>query len=92
MEIGVPLKTPDMKKMQGCGRHTREKSGEARRNRAIVIAVLLPVGGNRTHVRVPKDILTMISLYHSSIEVLIEFDSTDTCSHTVQRYSMIDID
>jgi len=30
--------------------------------------------GNRTHVRLPKDILTMIALYHSAIEVLIEFD------------------
>ena len=39
-----------------------------------VIAALLPVGGNRTHVTVPKDILTMIALYHSAIEVLIEFD------------------
>ena len=39
-----------------------------------MIAVLLSVGGNRTHVTVPKDILTMIALYHSDIEVLIEFD------------------
>jgi len=39
-----------------------------------VIAVLLPVGGNRTHVTVPKDILMTIPLYHSAVEVRIEFD------------------
>jgi len=39
-----------------------------------MIAVLLPVGGNRTHVTVPKDILTTIDLYHLAIEVFIEFD------------------
>ena len=39
-----------------------------------LIAVLLPVGGNRTHVTVPKDFLTTIALYHLAIEVLIEFD------------------
>ena len=39
-----------------------------------LIAVLLPVGGNRTHVTVPKDILTTITLSYSAIEVLIEFD------------------
>ena len=42
--------------------------------RLTLIAVLLPVGGNRTHVTVPKDFLTTIALYHSAIEVLIEFD------------------
>ena len=31
-------------------------------------------GGNRTHVTVPKDILTTIDLYHSAIAVYIEFD------------------
>jgi len=33
----------------------------------ILIAVLLPVSGNRTHVTVPKDILTTIALYNSTI-------------------------
>jgi len=40
-----------------------------------LIAVHLSVGGNRTHVTIPKDILTTIALYHSAIEVLIEFDN-----------------
>jgi len=39
-----------------------------------MIAVLLPVGGNQTHVTVPKDFLTSIELYHSASKVLIEFD------------------
>jgi len=39
-----------------------------------LITVLLPFGGNRTHVMVPKDILTMITLYHLAFEVLIEID------------------
>ena len=40
-----------------------------------LIAVLLSVGGNRTNVTIPKDILTTIALYRSAIEVLIEFDN-----------------
>ena len=36
-----------------------------------MIAVLSLVGGNRTHVTIPKDILTTTALYHSAIEVLI---------------------
>jgi len=43
-------------------------------NAPVMIAVLLTVRGNRTHVTVPKDILTMIALYHSAIKVLVEFD------------------
>ena len=43
-------------------------------NANVMIAVLLPVGGNRTHVTVPKDLLPTIAEYHSAIEVLIEFD------------------
>ena len=43
-------------------------------NAYAMIAVLLPVGGNRTHVRLPKDILTTIALYRSAITVLIEFN------------------
>ena len=39
-----------------------------------MISVLLPVGGNRTHVTVPEDILTLTAFYHSAFEVLIEFD------------------
>ena len=31
-------------------------------------------GGNRTHVAVPKNLLTTEALYHSATEVLIEFD------------------
>ena len=31
-------------------------------------------GGNRTHVAVPKNLLTMEALYHSATEVLTEFD------------------
>jgi len=38
----------------------------------IKIAVLS--SGNRTHITVPKDILTTIALHHSASEVLIEFD------------------
>ena len=30
-------------------------------------------GGNRTHVAVPKNLLTTEALYHSATEVLIEF-------------------
>jgi len=40
----------------------------------VMIAVLLPVGGNRTHETVPQDILTTTALHHSDIEVLVEFD------------------
>jgi len=32
------------------------------------------IGGNRTHVAVPKNLLTTEALYHSATEVLIEFD------------------
>jgi len=39
-----------------------------------MIAVLLPVSANRTHLTLPKDFLTTIALYHSVIEVLIVFD------------------
>ena len=39
-----------------------------------VIALPLPVGGNRTHVTVTEKILTKTALYHSAIAVLIEFD------------------
>jgi len=39
-----------------------------------MIAVLLPVGGNRTHETVPQDFLTTTALHHSDIEVLVEFD------------------
>jgi len=31
--------------------------------------------GNRTHVAVPEDLLTTTDLYHSTTEVLIEFDA-----------------
>ena len=40
-------------------------------NTHVMIAVLSLVGGNRTHVTIPKDILTTTALYHSAIEVLI---------------------
>jgi len=50
-----------------------------------MIAVFLPVGGNRTHVTVSKDLLrpyvtvpqdlfTTIAEYHSAIEIHIKFD------------------
>jgi len=40
----------------------------------MLITVLLPVSGNRTHVTVPKEILTTIAIHHLDIEVLIKFD------------------
>jgi len=42
-------------------------------NAHVMIAVLSPGGGNRIHVTVPKVFLTTIALYHSAIEILIEF-------------------
>jgi len=32
------------------------------------------IGGNRTHVAVPKNLLTTEALYHSANEILIKFD------------------
>ena len=39
-------------------------------------------GGNRTHVAVPKNLLTTDTLYHSTTEVLIEFLTTETLRHS----------
>jgi len=36
-------------------------------NAHVIIAVLLPVGGNRTHATVPKDLLPTIAEYHLAI-------------------------
>ena len=45
-------------------------------NAHVMIADRSPFtgGGNRTHVAVPKTLLTTEALYHSATEVLIEFD------------------
>jgi len=40
-----------------------------------MIAVLLPVGENRTRVLDPRNILTTIAKYHSDIKVFIEFEN-----------------
>jgi len=50
-----------------------------------LIASFLPVGGNRTHFALPKDLVTTIALHHWAIEVIIEFDKY-FASRLVQSY------
>ena len=47
-----------------------------------MIAVLLPVGENRTRVLDPKNIVTTIAKCHLDIEALIVFDKTWSLSNS----------
>jgi len=52
-----------------------------------MIAVLLPVSGNRTNVKGTKDFVTTIVLYHSAVEILIEFE----IDHIVTTHTTINL-
>jgi len=72
---------PNGSKSCGPGGHGFHRSVQALAHDGLLQSGLLDSdripftgGGNRTHVAVPKNLLTTEALYHSATEVLIEFD------------------